>query len=81
MKPFSQSYGIGLAAGVMTDGWLGDAGLATANETTAGEGGAKRGEYEVSIRGKFVHHVNPSFTIDVSCQCESTNDSSARGCL
>lgn len=51
MKPYSQSYGVGLAAGVMTGGWLVDVGSANANETTAGDGGAKRGEYEVSIRG------------------------------
>lgn len=50
MKPYSQSYGVGLAAGVMTGGWLADVGLANANETTAGGGGAKRGEYEVSTR-------------------------------
>lgn len=48
IKPFSQSYGVGLSAGVMTGGWLADVGLA--NEATAGEGGANRGEYEVRIR-------------------------------
>lgn len=45
MKPYSQSYGVGLAAGVMAGGWLADAGLAS--EASAGDGGAKRGEYEV----------------------------------
>lgn len=45
MKPYSQSYGVGLAAGVMAGGWLADAGLAS--EGSAGDGGAKRGEYEV----------------------------------
>eukprot|EP00903_Cladosiphon_okamuranus_P019522 g17953.t1 len=47
LKPFSQSYGVGLASDVMSGGWLADVGLA--NEATAGEGGAKRGEYEVSF--------------------------------
>ncbi|CAM9915027.1 unnamed protein product [Ectocarpus sp. 6 AP-2014] len=47
MKPYSQSYGVGLAAGVMAGGWLADAGLASG--ASAGDGGAKRGEYEVSF--------------------------------
>eukprot|EP00752_Nemacystus_decipiens_P018287 g16407.t1 len=49
IKPFSQSYGVGLATGVMTGRWLTDAALTNANGTTVGEGGAKRGEYEVSF--------------------------------
>lgn len=51
IKPFSQSYGVGLKAGVMTGGWLADVDVGVANEATAtaGEGGAKRGEYEVRI--------------------------------
>ncbi|CBJ25910.1 Putative Leucine Rich Repeat Receptor [Ectocarpus siliculosus] len=47
IKPYSQSYGVGLAAGVMAGGWLADAGLASG--ASAGDGGAKRGEYEVSF--------------------------------
>ncbi|CAM9769549.1 unnamed protein product [Pylaiella littoralis] len=47
LKPYSQSYGVGLAEGVMAGGWLGDAGSSL--EADFGEGGAKRGEYEVSF--------------------------------
>ena len=45
-KPFSQSYGVGLLeAGVTGGGWF-DA-PASVVEPNVGEGGAKRGEYEV----------------------------------
>lgn len=45
LKPFSQSYGVGLVPGVMAGGWFDDA--ISVNEGVVGEGGAKRGEYEV----------------------------------
>lgn len=45
LKPFSQSYGVGLIPGVMAGGWFDDA--ISVNEGVVGEGGAKRGEYEV----------------------------------
>lgn len=47
LKPYSQSYGVGLAEGVMAGGWLEDAGSSL--EAGVGEGGAKRGEYEVCV--------------------------------
>lgn len=50
LKPCSQSYGVGLEASVIAGvqevgGWLG--GESSSNEIVVGEGGAKRGEYEV----------------------------------
>lgn len=60
----------------MTGGWLADVGLA--NEATAGEGGAKRGEYEVRIRG--VDHLNP-IPCEAGYTCvQNTNGSSTRCC-
>lgn len=45
-KPFSQSYGVGLLeAGVTGGGWFDNPGSVV--EPHVGEGGAKRGEYEV----------------------------------
>lgn len=68
IKPVSQSYGVGLATGMMSGGWLADVGLA--NEATAGEGGAKRGEYEVSKRGISV--VYPSYCSPSPCTVRYT---------
>lgn len=51
VKPCSQSYGVGLTASVMAGGWLA---AGAASEAGVGEGGAKRGEYEVRIRGAGV---------------------------
>lgn len=49
-KPFSQSYGVGLVPGVMAGGWFDNA--ISVSEGVVGEGGAKRGEYEVRCAQK-----------------------------
>lgn len=56
LKPYSQSYGVGLAEGVVAGGWLADAGSSL--EAGVGEGGAKRGEYEV-----FTHISNANHNL------------------
>lgn len=45
IKPFSQSFGVGPSAGAVGSGWFD--GTRPASEAVVGEGGAKRGEYEV----------------------------------
>lgn len=65
-KPFSKSHGAGLVAGQMGGeirgggGWFDDA--PCGGETLVGEGGAKRGEYEVrtAVRSKYQYEIYES---------------------
>lgn len=67
LKPYSQSYGVGLAEGVMAGGWLGDAGSSL--EADFGEGGAKRGEYEVFACFSNANHNQSSFRHKTLFRC------------